>query len=150
MFWLHNWKQPAHRPQSCPQKIVFYMLFISYFCTLLIFKQKMTNNKTNSKCIILKWGKEGIMQYSYTSISSQEESCFALSCLMAFPAFVTNTVGIRNFPSESTSLLNDSNAEGNTFLPRTITPSISNNNPKAGFPLWKETCSSRIKVLLHT
>jgi hypothetical protein len=60
---------------------------------------------------------------------------------MTFPALVTNTVGIRNFPSESISLLNDSNAEGNTFFPRTITPSISNNNPNAGFPSWKETCS---------
>jgi hypothetical protein len=39
------------------------------------------------------------------------------------------------------SLLNDSNAEGNTFFPRTITPSISNNSPNAGFPTWKETCS---------
>lgn len=75
-----------------------------------------------------------------TSISSQQDSCSAFSCLKAFPALVTNTVGIRNLPSESTSLLNDSNAEGNTFFPRTITPSISNNSPKAGFPSWKEAC----------
>jgi hypothetical protein len=39
------------------------------------------------------------------------------------------------------SFLNDSNAEGSTFFPRTITPSISNNSPKAGFPTWKEACS---------
>lgn len=81
------------------------------------------------------------MQHLNTSIFSQEESCFALSCLMAFPALVTNTVGTRNFPSESTSLLKHSNAEGNTFLPRTITPSISNNNPKAGFAPCKERCN---------
>lgn len=67
-----------------------------------------------------------------TSISSHSDSCSALSLRSAFPAFVTNTVGTRNFPVESTNRLNASRADGSIRRPRTITPSMSNNNPKSG------------------
>lgn len=76
---------------------------------------------------MINWQKR---QLPHTSIPNQSDSWTALSCLKAFPALVRKTVGTLNFPFLSTSLWNACGANGSTFLPRTITPSISNRSPK--------------------
>ena len=69
---------------------------------------------------------------SLTSTSNQSESCRALFCRIVFPAFVTNTVGTQNFPFLSVSSLKACLEFGNTFFPRTSTPSMSKRSPNSG------------------
>lgn len=73
-----------------------------------------------------------------TSILSHSLSLLAFSSVKPFPAFVKNTVGMRNFPSELISLLKDSGTLGIIFFPLTMTPSISNSSPNEGASLCKE------------
>merc|ERR1719219_2528412 len=70
---------------------------------------------------------------SVTGTCSQSDSLSAFSCRNVFPAFVTKMEGTRH---RCSSLLYNkekaSGAEGRTFLPLTMTPSISNMIPKFG------------------
>lgn len=66
------------------------------------------------------------------------ESWSAFVWRRQFPAFVTKTTGTANCPWESTNFSNALFAAGIGILPRTSTPSMSNNSPKRG-------CGCRIK-----
>ena len=69
---------------------------------------------------------------SFTSTSKISDNCSAFVFANEFPAFVTKTVGTRNFPCLSVNLANAFLAAQIGFLPLTRTPSMSKSKPNLG------------------
>ena len=72
-------------------------------------------------------------QIILTLIPSHCESWRALLLRSELPAFVTNKAGTWKWPWRSVRRRKASRAEGKSFFPRTITPSMSKRNPKRPF-----------------
>ena len=72
-------------------------------------------------------------QIILTLIPSHCESWWALLLRSELPAFVTNKAGVWKLPWRSVRRRKASRAEGKSFFPRTITPSMSKRNPKRPF-----------------
>ena len=96
------------------------------------------DKQTFTKMIFIRIVEIDVMNKSHTvnvtltCTPNHFDSWLDLVCLIEFPALVTNIVGTQNFPCLSVSILNVSPALGRSVRPRTMTPSISKNNPNFG------------------
>ena len=76
---------------------------------------------------------QSVINIVLTLIPSHCDNWWALLLRSELPALVTNRAGTWKLPLSSVKSSNASCAEGNSFFPRTITPSMSNRKPNRQF-----------------